>query len=149
MFATSRTASSEVDIETPSALMSKDSHTVLRCLNHDGFAPELAAPDLSSSVIYSTGLMQEPYRCRPLLLDGGNDMSRKKESPTGEYLSPLQFAETLDLCQIPQPVAVRRDVGSMPGDDLSADRPWRASSRSRWPSSSAPAQSARFASGGK
>jgi excisionase family DNA binding protein len=26
-------------------------------------------------------------------------MSRKKESPTGEYLSPLQFAETLDLCQ--------------------------------------------------
>ena len=26
-------------------------------------------------------------------------MSRKKETPTGEYLSPLQFAETLDLCQ--------------------------------------------------
>lgn len=26
-------------------------------------------------------------------------MSRKKGSPTGEYLSPLQFAETLDLCE--------------------------------------------------
>ncbi len=26
-------------------------------------------------------------------------MSRKKGSPTGEYLSPLQMAATLDLCQ--------------------------------------------------
>ena len=26
-------------------------------------------------------------------------MSRKKGIPTGEYVSPLEFAETLDLCQ--------------------------------------------------
>jgi len=26
-------------------------------------------------------------------------MSRKKELPTGEYISPLQMAMTLDLCQ--------------------------------------------------
>ncbi len=26
-------------------------------------------------------------------------MSRKKEAPTGEYLSPLQMALTLDLCE--------------------------------------------------
>ena len=26
-------------------------------------------------------------------------MSRRKGSPTGEYLSPMQFAATLDLCE--------------------------------------------------